>query len=132
MFFPYIINRSQIKEITGLLRIRHSVVFQYQTVENQTVLDVLLTLNPMQLTTLNRINYGDTSNNILYVSIIGIGCFAFELYEGKIFYASYLAEKLNLGQPDAEAITDMLNIIVENCYEVDDKQEQRTDQIRNS
>ncbi|MGN1271445.1 MAG: hypothetical protein ACI4UX_05755 [Clostridia bacterium] len=97
------------KEIANMLR-RHEAVIIGWTDEDYTHLDLLFNYqaNKEQCNILQR----GLRGNELYVSIISIGAFGFDIDTEKS--SGYISEKLNIhGQPTVDKLADLINGIID-------------------
>lgn len=70
--------------------------------------DILFTLEPYQM---GRLHGGMRGPDNLFVSVLRIGCFGFDIVRARGMHPSYIAEKLNLSLTSSttKSITDLIN-----------------------
>lgn len=97
------------KEIAHILRTGRSVIIGW-TDEEYTHLDLLFSLSPYKQSS-NYLQRGLRGINEVYVCIIGIGAFGFDIDGEKS--SEYISEKLNIhGQPTVDKLTELINGII--------------------
>ena len=97
------------KEIAHLLKLGRSIIIGW-TDEKFTHLDLLFSLSPYKYPS-NYLQRGLRGTNELYVSIIGLGAFGFDIDSEK--HSGYIGEKLNIqGQPVVDKLAELINGII--------------------